>query len=202
MRVQALIIAIVSLFPSFVRASEFNQDTPGWIGVVLGQHFTGKINHLAFCPIVEFRSGYRVSEQFALRMDLGTAITKITNPDRDSFKGAGLLMGHLSLVLLHTPELSPGFRLNLGGTLGVWFTAIWGDNLLNVQQGSKTKYLEEISMSYGVVAGLEWNLSSCFSLTSEVRYNLAMVKFGGSQYNTGGLTLLLGFQYRLKATNL
>jgi len=194
--VRRLAIIIVLFFAPPAAAAE-----PGFAGSIqlaYGQHFTGKMVAPTYFPALEFRCGYDVSRDFTMRLDLGAGLTEITESDRQSFEGATFMIGNFSLVFLYTPEISDSLSLNLGGALGVWFSAMWGDHdLLGAMSGSMKKYLEATSVSYAVVAGVEWSLSERWALFFELRGNLAMVKFG-QDYNAGGVTALVGFVYRVK----
>jgi hypothetical protein len=72
---------------------------------------------------------------------------------------------------------------------------MWGNDLVG-GVGSVVDYLESLSVNYGLVAGGEWKLSSEWALVGELRLSVAMVPWGGDEYNTGGLTVLAGFAYR------
>jgi len=185
-----------------VQGREFNTKYNAWISTVLGQHFTGQLNELGLYPMVEFRTGYQVGRYFTTRLELGLAITKITNPDRDSFAGAGLMGSHLSLGFLFTPALTDNFSLNLGGGVGVWLTSIWGDDLLDTTYGSVKNYLEGFSVNLAAIIGFEFDLNLRWALLTEVRYNRAMVNFAGKEYNAGGFGVFFGFIYRLPAPGL
>ena len=170
----------------------------GSIQLAYGQHFTGKMIAPTYFPTVEFRFGLDVSRNFNMRLDLGMGYAKITESDRPSFEGADYMNGNFSLVFLYTPEVSESLRFNLGGALGLWFTAMWGDHdLLGNVSGSMTKYLERLSVSYAAVAGAEWSVSDRWALFFELRGNMAMVKYG-QEYNAGGISVLAGFLYRVK----
>lgn len=172
----------------------------GSIQFAYGQHFTGKMIAPTYFPTLEFRFGYAVSRDFTMRLDLGAGFAKITESDRPSFEGAHFMNGHFSLVFLYTPEISDSLSLNLGGALGLWFSAMWGDHdLLGAMTGSMNKYLEALSVSYAAVAGVEWSISNQWALFLELRGNMAMVKFG-QEYNSGGATVLLGFVYRVRSS--
>jgi hypothetical protein len=170
----------------------------GSIQFAYGQHFTGKMIAPTYFPALEFRFGLDVSRDLTMRLDLGAGYAKITESDRQSFEGAHYMNGNFSLVFLYTPEVSDSLRFNLGGALGLWFSAMWGDHdLLGNLAGSMTKYLEALSVSYALVAGVEWCISDRWALFLELRGNMAMVKFG-REYNAGGATVLAGFLYRVK----
>ena len=191
----AVIFAMVLVSPA-APAGSGGYD--GSIQFAYGQHFTGKMIAPTYFPTLEFRFGYDVSRDFSMRLDLGAGFAKITESDRFSFEGAHFMNGHFSLVFLYTPEASDSLRFNLGGALGLWFSAMWGDHdLLGNLTGSVNKYLEALSVSYGLIAGAEWCLSDRWALFLELRGNLAMVKFG-QEYNAGGATVLLGFVYRVR----
>jgi hypothetical protein len=190
----AVIFAIVTLSPAVPAAG----GNTGSIQFAYGQHFTGKMIAPTYFPTLEFRFGLDVSRDFTMRLDLGTGYAKITESDRPSFEGAHYMNGNFSLVFLYTPEVSESLRFNLGGALGLWFSAMWGDHdLLGNLSGSMTKYLETLSVSYAAVAGAEWSISDRWALFLELRGNMAMVKFG-QEYNAGGISVLLGFLYRVK----
>ena len=170
----------------------------GSVQLAYGQHFTGKMIAPTYFPSLEFRFGLDVSRDFSMRLDLGAGYARINESDRPSFEGADYMNGNFSLVFLYTPELSDSLRFNLGGALGLWFSAMWGDHdLLGNVSGSMTKYLEALSVSYAAVAGAELSVSDRWALFVEVRGNLAMVKFG-QEYNAGGVTVMFGFLYRVK----
>jgi hypothetical protein len=171
----------------------------GSIQVAYGQHFTGKIIAPTYFPALEFRFGYAVSGDFTMRLDLGAGLTEIAESDRASFEGATFMVGNASMAFLYTPAVSEGFHVNLGAGLGLWFSAMWGDDLLGTVSGSVQKYLEALSISYAAVAGTEWDLSDRCALFFEVRGNLALAKFG-QEYNTGGVTVLVGFLYRVRSS--
>ncbi|MFC1654594.1 hypothetical protein ACFL2F_02210, partial [Myxococcota bacterium] len=101
----------------------YDDSFAGSIQFAYGQHFTGKMIAPTFFPTLDFRFGYDVSRDYTLRLDLGTGFAKIAESDRPSFEGAWFMAGHFSLVFLYTPEVSDSFRLNLGGALGLWFSA-------------------------------------------------------------------------------
>lgn len=168
----------------------------GWVGVMLGEHIPWNIAAPSLFPLLELRAGYRASSEFALRIDLGGGITRLREPARETFEGASLFVGHASLVCLWTPLLSEDLRLQLGGGAGIWMSSMWGEDLLGTISGNQADYLEEISVSYAAVAGLDWNLTRAWALCFEARANLARVKWGG-KYHTGGFGLLAGFVYRL-----
>jgi hypothetical protein len=175
-------IILIVLFCASSAAAERGFD--GSIQFAYGQHFTGKMVAPTYFPTLEFRFGYDVSRDFTMRLDLGAGLTEITESDRQSFEGATFMVGNFSLVLLYTPEVSDGLSLNLGGALGLWFSAMWGDHdLLGAMSGSMTKYL--------------WSISDRWALLFELRGNLAMVKFG-QEYNAGGVTAMVGFVYRVR----
>jgi opacity protein-like surface antigen len=190
-----VIFAIMLVSPAVLaEASGF----AGSIQFAYGQHFTGKMIAPTYFPALEFRFGYDVSRDFTMRLDLGAGFAKITESDRLSFEGAHFMNGNFSLVFLYTPEISDSLSLNLGGALGLWFSAMWGDHdLLGAMTGSMNKYLEALSVSYAAVAGVEWSVSDRWALFLELRGNMAMVKFG-DEYNAGGVTVLLGFVYRVR----
>jgi opacity protein-like surface antigen len=189
-------VILIVLFYTSSAAAERGFD--GSIQFAYGQHFTGKMVAPTYFPTLEFRFGYDVSRDFTMRLDLGAGLTEITESDRQSFEGATFMVGNFSLVLLYTPEVSDGLSLNLGGALGLWFSAMWGDHdLLGAMSGSMTKYLEALSVSYAAVAGVEWSISDRWALLFELRGNLAMVKFG-QEYNAGGVTAMVGFVYRVR----
>jgi hypothetical protein len=129
-------------------------------------------------------------------MDLGIALTAITHPDRESFRGAGLWVGHLSVGGIFMPQLTANTRLRLGPTAGVWFSALWGDDLQGAAASGAVRYLEGLSMGYGVILGAEWTLDRRWTLIAEARLNQALATLGGTTYNVGGLTLLIGLGYR------
>jgi len=190
------IILIVLFCASSAAAAEHGYT--GSIQFAYGQHFTGKMVAPTYFPTLEFRFGYDVSRDFTMRLDLGAGLTEITESDRQSFEGATFMVGNFSLVLLYTPEVSDNLSLNLGGALGLWFSAMWGDHdLLGAMTGSMNKYLEALSVSYAAVAGVEWSISDRWALLFELRGNLAMVKFG-QEYNAGGVTAMVGFVYRVR----
>lgn len=191
----AVIFLVLLLSPAAPAAGGGNT---GSIQLAYGQHFTGKMIAPSFFPTLEFRFGLDVSRDLTMRLDLGTGYVKIAESDRPSFEGAHYMNGNFSLVFLYTPEVSDSLRFNLGGSLGLWFSAMWGDHdLLGNLAGSMTKYLEALSVSYAAVAGAEWSVSRRWALFLEVRANMAMVKFG-QEYNAGGVTALLGFLYRVR----
>jgi hypothetical protein len=171
----------------------------GSIQVAVGQHFTGKICAPGFFPTLEFRFGLDIGGDLTLRLDLGAGITSIAESDQPSFEGATFMVGNFAPVLLYTPEVSEGFRLNLGGSVGLWFSAMWGDNLLDTMAGTVREYLEVTSVSYAAVAGAEWDLSDGFAVFFELRASLAMAKFG-REYNTGGVTALAGVLFRVQSS--
>jgi hypothetical protein len=177
------------------RAGEMKSEYHAFISAVIGQHFTGEHDSPALFPMLEFRAGYRVDSWFTTRIDLGLGLTKISKPDRESFRGAGLMASHLSLAFLFTPRLSPRLGMYLGGTTGIWFTAMWGDDLLDTTYGSVQDYLEGTSLSLGGMLGFGLRIAPRWELLFEARYNRAMVQFGGQWYNSGGVGLFFGFVY-------
>ena len=200
MPVRGLSVTLILLFMSPVATATgpgYGGGFDGSIQIALGQHFTGKIIAPTFFPTLEFRFGYDVSRDYMLRLDLGTGFAKITESDRSTFEGAYFMVGHFSLVFLCTPEVSDNFRFNLGAGLGLWFSAMWGDDLMGTMSGSVQKYLEALSVSYAGVAGAEWDLSDGFALFLELRGNLALATFG-KEYNTGGVTVLAGVLFRVR----
>ena len=196
-----MMLIILFLSPAGAVWGRGYDDSFAWsIQVAYGQHFTGNMIAPTFFPALELRCAYGVSRDFTLRLDLGTGLTKITESDRLSFEGAWFMVGHFSLVFLYTPEVSDSFRLNLGGALGLWFSAMWGEHdLLGNLAGSMTKYLEALSVSYALVAGVQWSISDRWALFLELRGNMAMVQFG-QEYNAGGVTVLMGFAYRVRSS--
>jgi hypothetical protein len=200
--VRRFVIILILWLLSSVAAAQgpgYGGGFDGSVQVALGQHFTGKICAPTFFPFLEFRFGHAVSRDYTLRLDLGTALTRIAESDRSSFEGATFMLGHFSLVFLYTPEVSKSFRLNLGSALGLWFAAMWGEDLMGTMAGSVQKYLEALSISYAAVAGAEWDLSDGFALFFEARGNLALAKFG-REYNTGGVTVLAGILFRVRSS--
>lgn len=200
MRRMPIVLVLLLLAPAATaqgpgRAGGFD----GSVQIAVGQHFTGKICAPGFFPALEFRFGLGISRDFALRLDLGAAITRIAESDRPGFEGATFMVGGFAPVLLYTPELSEGFRLNLGGSVGLWFSAMWGDDLLDTTSGSVHKYLEVLSISYAAVAGAEWDLTDGLALFFEVRGNLALAEFG-REYNAGGVTVLAGVLFRVRSS--
>jgi opacity protein-like surface antigen len=198
--VRRLAIGVVLLLSSSAAARDpgYGAGYSGTIQFAYGQHFTGKMIAPQYFPTFEFRFGLDVSRNFTMRLDLGAGYAKIAKSDRPSFEGAHFMPGNFSLVFLYTPEASDSLRFNLGGSLGLWFSAMWGDHdLLGNLAGSMNKYMEALSVSYALVAGAEWIVSDRWALFLEVRGNMAMVKFG-QEYNAGGATVMLGFLYRVK----
>ncbi len=193
------LITLSCMFVTSARAAEMNTGYNAFISAVIGQHFTGKHDSLALFPMLEFRAGYRVDSWFTTRIDLGLGLTKISNPDRESFRGAGLMASHLSLAFLFTPRLSESMGMYLGATTGVWFTAMWGDDLLDTTYGSVHDYIEGTSVSLGGMLGFSWQVDPRWALLVEGRYNRAIVQFGGQQYNSGGVGVFFGFSYMLPA---
>lgn len=205
MRLVSALALILVLAPFAALADESGRSArvnAGQIGMALGHHHTWKLNFPAFFPMLELRAGYQVNEQFLGRMELGFAYSRITGSNRASFDGANLMMGHGTLSLMWTPRLGDDLHLNLGGLAGVWFTAMWGDDLTGASAGSVADYLESVSYSYGAVAGLEWSLSSSWALTFEVRYNLAYGELAGNKYNFGGLGVMFGFLHRMRSFDI
>jgi hypothetical protein len=188
---------LLLLYPQGARAGK-PDHFDAWFGASLGQHFTGRITAPTFFPALEFRSGYRVTGEFTTRIALGTAITRVTGSHRPSFNDAGLMVGHASLGFLYTPEITPTIMLNLGGSVGAWLSSMWGDDLLDTTSGHIYDHLEEISVSYALVLGAEWEISRDWALTGEIRVNAATLEWGGDIYNTGGATVLLGFVTRMR----
>lgn len=190
----ALVIGLLAAPAGPVAAGTGGPD--GWVGVMLGEHIPWDIAAPSFFPVLEFRAGYRVSRTFAMRIDLGGGITALRDPARETFAGASLFVGHASLAFLWTPALGDDLQLGLGGCAGLWMSSLWGENLLGTISGNESDYLEEISVAYGAVAGLDWTVADDLALSFEARANLAQVEWGGT-YHTGGVSLLVGFVYRL-----
>ncbi len=203
MRRLVLIAALCCLWlPALAgEGSRSARSHDGQVGLVLGHHHTWRLNFPAFFPMLEFRAGYQVSDQFLVRIDIGMGASKVTNTDRESFEGGTLMMGNLGITLLWTPRIAQDLYLCLGATTGPWFTALWGDELagVGVSAGSNVKYLESVVIGLGGVIGLEWNLSRRWALQLEARYNTARGDLGGSEYDFGGLSVFGGFLYRLPA---
>jgi hypothetical protein len=203
MRFLARLLLLVCLAcPAGAGAQEMNSRYNAWIGAMIGQHFTGELNSPALFPMVEFRTGYRLGPYFSLRIDLGLAITKVTSSNRESFQGAGLMGSNCSMAFLFTPRLAENFGLNLGGSVGIWFTALWGDDLVDTQYGSESDYLEAVALNLSGMVGFDWDIDREWALNMEVRYNRALVHFAGEEYNAGGFGILLGFKYRIPAPGL
>ena len=190
----AFMIGLLAL-PAVPAAGAGGSD--GWVGVMLGEHIPWNIAAPSFFPMLEFRAGYRVSRSFAMRIDLGGGYTVLQDPARKTFEGASLFVGHASLGLLWTPALTDDLVLDLGGSFGLWMSSMWGDDLLGTVSGTESDYLEGLSVSYGALAGLDWEVARDVAITFEVRANLAQVEWGGKKYHTGGVSLLAGFLYRL-----
>ena len=197
----ALILIIVTFCPC-AAGGEINQLYRAWFGAMIGQHFLSELNPVGIYPLVEFRSGLKIDNLFTTRLVLGTAVCRVMDPPRESFDDAGLFAGHASLGLLFTPRLAEWVTLDLGGALGVWFTAMWGDDLLDTRLGSVKKYLESTSVSLAAIVGFEFDVSDRWALVVETRYNRAVVNFGGREYNSGGIGLMAGFIYRVRVPGL
>ncbi len=198
MRGIPVILVLLLSAPGAGHGAGHGGGLDGSIQIALGQHFTGKICAPTFFPVLDLRFGLEIGGDLTLRLDLGAGLTRIAESDRPGFEGATFLVGNCAPVLLYTPELAEGFRLNLGGSVGLWFSAMWGDNLLDTMSGSVHNYLEALSISYAAVAGAEWDLSEGFAVFFEVRGNLAMATYG-REYNTGGVTALAGVLFRVRS---
>ncbi len=193
------LLLLLTLWSCLAEAEEpyDRRGLNAWMGAVVGQHFTGQLNYLAPFPMAEFRTGYRASKNFTTRIDLGLGLTEVSGSNRESFQGAGLMASHLSLSLLYSPNIGEHLTLNLGGTVGVWFVALWGEDLLDTSYGSTVNYLEAVPLSTGIILGLDWSLDTHWALTVELRYNHALAEFAGTEYNAGGLGVFTGFLYRM-----
>jgi hypothetical protein len=176
-------------------ADEFVEGYDACMDLVVGQHFSGSISAPTFFPALELRGGYRVSDNYTVRLGLSAAYAQVTGSARSTFNDAHLMVGDLSIGFLFTPSLGEEFRLLLGARLGLWMSSMWGDALVG-GTGSEVDYLETLSVNYGLVAGGEWALSRAWALVGEVRLSVAMVPWAGAEYNTGGVTVLAGFTYR------
>jgi opacity protein-like surface antigen len=180
-----------------VSAGAGLSKSDGSFGLLLGQHFTPKITAPGLFPALELKFGYKTSKSSTTRLDLGSAFTKVSDSEPASFNGALLYVGHLSLVFLYSPQVSKNISLNLGGTIGLWFSSLSGEDLFDTMAGSVINYIEQMSVSYGLILGVDYWLSKNWALSAELRGNLAMVKWGPG-YNTGGLTVVCGFVYRMR----
>lgn len=183
------------LTASISAGEEYGGGYDACIEAVVGQHFSGSITAPTFFPAVELRGGYQVSEDYRIGMGLSAAFSKVTGSADQNFNGANLMVGDLSIGFMWTPGLSENFNLLLGARLGLWMSSMWGDDLVG-DTGSVVDYLESLSVSYGLIAGGEWEMSSRFALVTELRLSVAMVPWAGNEYNTGGFTVLAGFAYR------
>jgi hypothetical protein len=181
------------------RAQESVSGQNAYLGASLGQLFTGKLTAPGPYPFVEMKGGYLFSSAFSAQMNLGIGFTKVSGSEASTLNDATMMVGTLLVGLIYTPRLSQTLELHLGGLFGVWFTALWGKDLMGTVSGSVTKYIERVPISYGALAGCVWNLSSRWAFSLEARFNLAMIEFGSESYNAGGLSVYLGFLYRIRA---
>jgi hypothetical protein len=188
-----------TLGPQVAWGQGIHQGPNASVEFLLGQHFSGKITAPTFFPMLVFRGGYRISEDFNTRLGVSAAFAGVSGSSRESFNSSHLMVGDLSLGFIYSPRLGEDFVLELGGELGLWMSAMWGDNLLG-GVGQIIDYLEAMSVSYGVLAGGQWSISDRLALIGELRFNLAMVAWAGDEYNTGGLTVLFGLAYRFRST--